>query len=149
MVLMCSNDKIDNLGFAKPPVRVQKADAVVMIDGVMVVRLANGKFITSARDFHKWAYTIGHDLAFREPVVRGLAAIGYITEAEAKEHMAEHRRAKERRDRAFAEKMVREYGEKLGIGDAVEAALTPPPAAAAAPATSPPVADGAGRGVGR
>jgi hypothetical protein len=120
---MCQNEKIDNLPFDAPTSKVRKADAVVMIDGVMVVRLANGRFITSARDFHKWAYTISHDLHFREPIVRGLAAIGFISSAEADEHMAEHRRAKERRDHKFAEEMVLLYGSKLGIADAIAQAI--------------------------
>ena len=126
MTLMCSNEKIGNLPFEKPSDKPQKADMVVVIDGVMIVRLASGRFMTSARDFHKWAYTISHDLTFREPVVRGLAAIGFITNAEAKSHMAEHRRAKAYRERTHAERMVREYGSQIGIGEAVELLLAKP-----------------------
>lgn len=123
MTLMCSNEKIDNLSFEKPPAKAQKADLVAQIDGVLVVRLANGRFVTSARDFHKWAYTVGHDLLPREGVIRGLAAIGFITEEEADQHMAEHRRVKAASDDEFAEKMVRAYADRLGIAAEVSAAL--------------------------
>lgn len=126
MVFMCSNPKIDNLPFEKPTGNVQKAEAVVVIDGVFVVRLANGRFMTSARDAHKWAYPISSDKAFRKPIIRGLQKIGFITKAEADEHMEEHKLAKERRDRAWAEKMMRENAEKLGLASEVEALLTTP-----------------------
>ena len=123
MVLMCSNEKLDNLSFEKPSTKAMKADVVAQIDGVLVVRLANGRFLTSARDFHKWAYTIGHDTVFREPVVRGLAAIGFITQQEAAEHMAEHRRAKERRDEAWSIEQLTTHAAKLGISDVVAQAI--------------------------
>lgn len=115
MVLMCANKKIDNTSFERPTGSVQKADAVVQVDGVLVVRLANGRFMTSARDFHKWAYTIGHDLRLREPVIRGLQKIGYITKDEADEHMAQNAAAIKRREHQHAAKYIRESADKLGL----------------------------------
>ena len=123
MVFMCSQERIDNLPFHKPSSKVQKAEAVVAIDGVLVVRLADGRFITSARDAHKWAYPISADKVFREPIIRGLQKIGAITKAEADAHMAEHRKAKAARERKWAEKMLMEHAANLGIAAQVAQAM--------------------------
>ena len=115
MVFMCSQESIDNLPFAKPSSNVQKATAVVMVDGVMVVKLANGRFITSARDVHKWAYPISGDYVFREPIIRGLQKIGAISKADADAHMEEHRRRRAERERRWNEEMFRKCAAELGI----------------------------------
>lgn len=115
MVLMCSNEIIDNLPFAAPSGKVMAAEKVVQIDGVLVVKLANGRIMTSARDFHKWAYPIGHAVAAREPVVRGLAKLGLITPEMAEAHMAEHRRARDAREAKHAREMVELYAPKAGL----------------------------------
>lgn len=115
MVLMCSNEKLDNLPFAKPTGNVQKAEAVVKVDGVLVVRLANGRFMTSARDFHKWAYPISSEVTLRGPVIRGLQKIGFITKAEADEHMAQNKAAVERKNSAWRAKSILENADRLGI----------------------------------
>lgn len=115
MVLMCSNEIIDNLPFAAPTAKVMAAEKVVQIDGVLVVKLANGRIMTSARDFHKWAFPIGTDLPAREPVVKGLAKLGVITDAMVQEHMEQHRRVREAQDVKHARSMVEMYAAKAGV----------------------------------
>ena len=115
MVLMCRNEIIDNLPFAAPTAKVIAAEKVVQIDGVLVVKLANGRIMTSARNFHKWAFPIGTDLPAREPVVKGLAKLGVITDEMAQEHMDEHRRAREAKEEQFAREMVETYAKKAGL----------------------------------
>lgn len=115
MVFMCNNEKIDNLPFSKPPSRPALAEKMVCIDGVFVVKLSNGKFVTSARDAHKWAYPISSDYKMREPIIRGLAALGVISKGEADEHMEQNRAAKLKREKKWASKMLKEQAAKLGI----------------------------------
>ena len=115
MVLMCSNETIDNLPFVAPSAKVMKAEKVVMIDGVLVVKLANGRIMTSARDFHKWAFPISTDLPARESVLKGLARLGVITDEIVQEHMTEHRRAREAKDAKHAREMVEIYAPKAGL----------------------------------
>jgi hypothetical protein len=122
MTLMCSNEIISNLPFSAPTAKVVAAEKVVRIDGVLVVKLANGRIMTSAKDFHKWAYPISHSTAAREPVVKGLARLGVITDEMAQEHMDEHRRAFEareiKRDREMAEIYAAKAGLRVVEGDA-------------------------------
>ena len=115
MVFMCNNETIDNLPFSKPPRKPQSAEKMVCIDGVFVVKLANGKFVTSARDAHKWAYPISADMKMREPIIRGLAAMGVISKAEADEHMDQHKAAKAAREKQWSSKMLKEQAAKLGV----------------------------------
>lgn len=115
MTLMCSNEIIANLPFSAPTAKVMAAEKVVRIDGVLVVKLANGRIMTSAKDFHKWAYSISHSTALREPVVKGLARLGVITDEMAQEHMDEHRRARKAKEEQFAREMVKIYAKKAGL----------------------------------
>lgn len=112
---MCSNEIIANLPFMAPTGKVVAAEKVVRIDGVLIVKLANGRIMTSAKDFHKWAYPISHSTALREPVVKGLARLGVITDEMAQEHMEEHRRAADARKVKHAREMVAIYAAEAGL----------------------------------
>lgn len=117
--MICSPvSSVDKIYWPKRRVSTaMKAESVVIIpdgrDGIMVVKLANGGFVSS-RDISKFAYLPGQ-YPWMEPTIKALVKLGAISQEAADEHMAvcEKRRA-ENAAHYNADSMVR-LSEETGI----------------------------------
>jgi len=119
--MLCSPvDEVDNIWWPKRVTgRPVKAESVVVIadggrDGLMVVKLAGGGFISS-RDISKFAYLPGQ-YPWMASTIKALVKLGAITQKAADDHMAVCARNTKRDEDRYNAETFKRLAEETGLG---------------------------------
>lgn len=111
--LISNQEAIQRIRFVNLSAAPRKADKVVMVEGIVLVKLDDGTFATN-RDLGDYAYVPGA-WPWLPPVMRALRKLGAISKADMDAHLALCAAKSADRDKAWDREQVLKIAKRRGL----------------------------------
>lgn len=114
-MLLSSIKEIDHLRMTKVTKRPAKAEAMVVVEGMVVVRLPGDRWWCSWKDFEKYARLPGTWDGRVQKLLDGLVLLGLVKKEVAEAHMKLARHATAMQSFDYDKKKLKEMAEQYGF----------------------------------